>query len=78
MRAGGKLLWPNEEIRKMKIIEKEINGKIKIKLNFSNIKPAPGLSESMYKQAEELLEKLSSLALRTGRENGHSIQKGKH
>ncbi|MDD1193739.1 hypothetical protein [Klebsiella pneumoniae] len=76
MRAGGKLLWPNEEIRKMKIIEKEINGRIKIKLNFSNIKPAPGLSEPLYKQAEELLEKLASLALRVGRENGHSIQKG--
>lgn len=76
MRAGSKLLWPNEEIRKMKVIEKELNGRVKIKLNFSNIKPAPGLSESLYKQAEELLEKLAAMALQTGRENGHSIQKG--
>jgi hypothetical protein len=76
MRAGGKLLWPNEEIRKLRIFEEKADGSLKIKMNFSNIRPAAHLDSEKFVQAEQALEKLSKIALDIGLRDGHPILKG--
>ncbi|RYM70848.1 hypothetical protein BSQ99_12770 [Serratia liquefaciens] len=76
MRAGGKLLWPNEEIRKLKIFEDKADGSLKIKMNFSNIRPAATLDKGTFLKCEQVLEKLSTVALEVGLRDGHQILKG--
>lgn len=76
MRAGGKLLWPNEEVRKLRVFEGKADGSLKIKMNFSNIRPAAHLDNEKFLQAEQALEKISKIALDIGLRDGHRILKG--
>ncbi|AUQ24239.1 hypothetical protein C1O30_03755 [Dickeya zeae] len=76
MRAGGKLLWPNEEIRKLRVFEEKADRSLKIKMNFSNIRPAAHLDKETFLKAEQVLEKLSKLALKIGLRDGYRILKG--
>lgn len=76
MRAGGKLLWPNEEIRKLRVFEEKADGSLKIKMNFSNIRPAAHIDNETFLKVEQTLEKLSKIALDIGLRDGHRILKG--
>lgn len=76
IRAGGKLRWPNEQVRKIRILDTDAAGRQRIKMSFSNIRPVFELDETTRYQAENALKRVTEIALEVGRERGHVVKKG--
>ncbi|NIF90282.1 TauD/TfdA family dioxygenase [Burkholderia sp. Cy-637] len=76
IRAGGKLRWPCEQIRRISILDRDPADRLRIRMSFDNIRPIAGLDEDTSREAEAALKRVTELALVAGRKNGHVIRKG--
>lgn len=76
IRSGGKLLWPCEQIRRISVVDRDVHGARRVRLNFENIKPIPHLDQDEAQRAREALTVISKEALRIGCIAGHQILKG--
>jgi len=76
IRAGGKLRWPCEQIRRLSVLDFDAQGRRQIRMSFGNIKPVPGMKEADRQRASEALARLDRIALDLGRANGHVLRKG--
>ena len=76
IRSGSKLRWPCEQVRRISVIDKDAEGRPRVRLNFDNIRPITKLDEEQSARAQEALTTIAQEALRIGRLGGHRILKG--
>ncbi|MFM0047364.1 TauD/TfdA family dioxygenase [Paraburkholderia sediminicola] len=76
IRAGGKLRWPCEQVRRISVLEHDASGRLRIHMSFNNICPISGLDETTTHQANDALKRVTEIALEVGRAKGHVVKKG--
>lgn len=76
IRSGGKLRWPCEQVRRIRVIDKDQDGRHRVRLNFDSITPIAKLSREEREAASRALELFAQEALKLGRAGGHQLRRG--